>query len=98
VEPVKDYTREEQADRPPLSTDPLNRLVDAARPESMTARHFAELVNAFVVGGSKPETEARIRELLVRWRDQQTEFQAVAEESFLLREAIPRSRRLCGLG
>lgn len=98
VEPVKDYTREELAETPPLSSDPLNRLVDAVRPESMTARHFSELVDAFVAGGSKPGTEAEIRALLARWRDHQVELQPLAEESYLLKEVMPLSRHLSALG
>ena len=41
VEPVKDYTREETATEPATSATPLNRVVDAVRPESATARQFA---------------------------------------------------------
>jgi hexosaminidase len=98
VEPVKDYTREELAERTPVSSDPLNRLVDAARPESMTARRFAALVDAFMAGDSKPGTEAEIRTLLGRWRDQQVELQPLADESFLVKEALPLSRSLSMLG
>ena len=98
VEPVKDYAREELAERTPVSSDPLNRLVDAARPESMTARHFAALVDAFVAGGSKPGTEAEIRTWLGRWRDQLVDVQPLAEESFLVKESLPLSRSLSMLG
>ncbi len=42
VEPVKDYTREETAPAPATSATPLNRVVDAVRPESITARKFAD--------------------------------------------------------
>src|SRR6185436_8800221 len=37
LEPVKDYTREETAPAPATSASPLNRVVDAVRPESVTA-------------------------------------------------------------
>src|SRR2546428_5098202 len=37
VEPVKDYNRSELAAADPTSADPLNRLVDAARPERLKA-------------------------------------------------------------
>ena len=41
LEPVKNYTREETATEPATSAKPLNRVVDAVRPESATARQFA---------------------------------------------------------
>ena len=50
VEPVKDYNRGDQAATEPTSADPLNRLVDAARPESLTARRFAEQVDQVLSG------------------------------------------------
>ena len=50
VEPVKDYAREESPPLGATSFTPLNRLVDAARPESATARHFAGMVDALLAG------------------------------------------------
>src|SRR5580704_17858294 len=44
---------------------PLNRLVDAARPESETAREFAALVDRL----NDPMNRERIRTWLVAWRD-----------------------------
>src|SRR5207247_151026 len=68
AEPVKDYTREDTAAVVPTSLTPLNRVVDAARPESDTARQFSDMVNALLSGKAKPGTEAQIRTLLSRWR------------------------------
>ncbi len=45
VEPVKGYARSSSGIHYTQQT-PLNRLVDAARPESITARHFANEVQA----------------------------------------------------
>jgi hexosaminidase len=98
VEPVKDYTREELAPEPATSATPLNRLVDAARPESETARHFAELVDSQAAGKLKPGTEAQIRTMLSRWRDNDTDLQPQPEGSFLLKEAAPISKNLSALG
>ena len=53
VEPVKDYTREETAPAPATSASPLNRVVDAVRPESATARQFADAVNELLGGELK---------------------------------------------
>jgi len=59
MEPVKDYAREETATVVPTSATPLNRLVDAARPESDTARRFADLVNV-IVSGQANNTETKV--------------------------------------
>ena len=98
LEPVKDYTREETAPAPATSASPLNRVVDAVRPESATARQFADAVNELVGGTPKPGSEARIRELLSRWRDRQVELQPQNEKSLLLKEVTPISQNLSALG
>ena len=98
VEPVKDYTREETAPAPATSASPLNRVVDAVRPESATARHFADAVNELLGGAAKPGSEARVRNLLSRWRDNQVELQPQFEKSLLLKEVAPISQNLSALG
>lgn len=98
LEPVKDYTREETAPAPATSASPLNRVVDAVRPESATARQFAEAVNELAGGAAGPGTEARIRELLNRWRDNQVELQPQFGKSMLLQEVAPVSLNLSALG
>ena len=98
VEPVKGYARHAQAITEPTAATPLNRLIDAARPESMTARHFAELVNALVAGQIKPGTEVQIRALLTRWRDNDANLQPLVEHSALLQEVVPVSQDLSALG
>ena len=98
LEPVKDYTREETATEPATSAKPLNRVVDAVRPESTTARQFADSVNALVAGSSRPGTEARVRSLLERWRDSQVTLQPLFDKSLLLREVAPISQSLSALG
>ena len=98
VEPVKDYTRENIAAAPATSASPLNRVVDAARPESATARQFSGEVDALVGGTAKPGSEARVRELLGRWRDNQVALQPQFEKSLLLQEVAPISQNLSALG
>jgi hexosaminidase len=98
LEPVKDYTREETATEVATSAKPLNRVVDAVRPESATARQFSDSVNALVSGSSKPGTEARARALLSRWRDNQVELQPLFDKSLLLKEVAPLSQNLSALG
>jgi hexosaminidase len=98
LEPVKGYTREETATEPATSAKPLVRVVDAVRPESATARQFADSVNALVTGKSRPGTEALVRSLLSQWRDNQVELQPLFEKSSLLREVAPISQNLSALG
>jgi len=94
VEPVKDYTREEIARVEATSLSPLNRVIDAARPESATARHFADLVDAMIAGRGSIDTKAEVRALLTRWRDNQTKLEPLQTESFLLKEIAPLSQEL----
>jgi hexosaminidase len=98
VEPVKGYSRSKLATVEATAATPLNRLVDAARPESCPARHFATLVDQLVAGGMKPETESQVRTLLARWRDNDASLEPVARDSFLLQEVVPISRELSALG
>jgi hexosaminidase len=97
VEPVKDYNRGDQATVEPTSADPLNRLVDAARPESMTARKFAIEVDQVLSGKADPETKTQIKSQLTLWRDNQVKLKPLAEQSFLLKEVLPLSQDLSSL-
>ncbi len=98
VEPVKGYSRENLAASEPTALTPLNRVVDAARPESTVARRFSALVREFVSGHVKPGTEPQIRALLAEWRDNQEMLRPVAENSALLQEILPVSHDLSALG
>jgi hexosaminidase len=98
LEPVKGYTREETAPVPATSASPLNRVVDAVRPESATARQFADAVDQLLGSAAKPGSEARVRNLLSHWRDNQVELGSQFEQSLLLREVAPISQNLSALG
>jgi len=98
VEPVKQYARSDQAVTEPTSLMPLNRLVDAARPESLTARHFSALVDGLLSGQTRPGVEPELRAFLVRWRDNDAGLQAAGEQSFLIPEILPLSQDLSALG
>lgn len=98
VEPTKDYTRTEIFPQPPVKSTPLNRLADAARPESTEARHFAELVETYIQSGYKDSAaEAQIRASLVKWRENDANLQPVLDRSFLLVEDKPLSEDLAAL-
>ena len=98
VEPTKDYTRTEVFPQPPVKSTPLNRLADAARPESTVARQFAEMVETYLQSGHKDSAaEAQIRAWLVKWRDNDANLQPVLDRSFLLVEDKPLSEDLATL-
>jgi len=98
VEPVKGYARERMGPTEPSALMPLNRVIDASRPESIPARNFAMLVNEFVSGGIKPGMEGRIRATLTKWRDNAEELGRIAENSSILNEVMPVSQNLSALG
>jgi hexosaminidase len=97
VEPVKGYRREETSPVEPTSLIPLNRLIDTVRPESSTARHFADLVNALLAGQADASTDQQVREWLVLWKDNDAKLQPLETQSFLLKEVAPLSHNLSAL-
>jgi hexosaminidase len=94
VEPVKDYNREELAVVEATNLSPLNRVIDATRPESMTARRFGNLVDALIEGHADSEGKQEVRASLIRWRDNQSNLQPLESQSFLLTEIVPLSQDL----
>jgi hexosaminidase len=95
VEPVKDYTRGETAPYQAITTTPLNRVVDAVPPESDVARHFDEVVDAFLGGSCRDGNLAtRLRAQLTMWRDNDAALQSVALKSSFVKEVAPISQDL----
>ncbi len=98
VEPVKDYTRMDAVKGPWDFRAPLNRLVDAARPESDVARRFQESVQAYIQSGYKDRAaEEQIRARLTAWRDNDRKLRPALQQSFLLTEVAPLSEELSAL-
>ncbi len=91
VEPVKFYKR--SAARPYTNHTPLNRLVDAARPESQVARRFQLEVRGFLSGRSADASRA-IRRRLKSWRDNHQALMSAIRDAPLLEEVAPVSRNL----
>jgi hexosaminidase len=83
LEPAKMYSR--SSARKYTSATPLNRVVDAARPESAAARVF-------------PADLREARKWLERWRDQYDALQPAMAGSFLLKEVEPVSADVAALG
>ena len=97
VEPVKEYSREEA--RLYTSPTPLNRLVDATRPESDVAREFSSLVYRALAGGTDAiSSRDQLRHWLTLWRDNDAALQPALQDSFLLQELTPLSKDLAALG
>ncbi|MCX6620934.1 MAG: family 20 glycosylhydrolase, partial [Acidobacteria bacterium] len=76
---------------------PLNRLVDAARAESVPVRRLEERVARYLSAPSASE-EKEIRRELENWRDNHGRLEEALLSSFLLKEAGTLSRDLSRLG
>jgi hexosaminidase len=74
---------------------PLNRLVDAARPESSKARQFRKMVDEMLADApGYGRNRENIKEWLVLWRNNHSEIKPILEQSFLLNEILPLSESL----
>lgn len=99
VEPVKDYTRHRTAPSEPLSTTPMNRVVDAVPLESVEARHFASLVDKFISSSCQDTAaQSRLHSRLTVWRDNDASLQPLMLRSFLVKEVSANSQDLSQLG
>jgi len=95
LEPTKEYSREEFAKVPPTTLDPLNRLVDAVRPESEVARRFGTQVDAFTSSQCKDDAaKNQIRSSLVHWQANDARLQPLLSSNRLLQEASSLSQSL----
>lgn len=95
VEPVKDYKREELAVTEPLSTTPMNRVMDAIPLESDAGRHFGEWVDQYLAAScNDANTEAKLRARLMAWRDNDAKLQPLTQKSFLVKEVSGGSQQL----
>jgi hexosaminidase len=99
VEPVKDYNRWDDKNGPIDFHSPLTRLIDAAYPESDTARQFGALVNQYIQSGYKDQAAAsQIRTWLTLWRYNDAKVRPLLQQSSLLEEDITLSQNLAMLG
>jgi hexosaminidase len=90
-EPVKQYTRLNMREYTQMT--PLNRLVDAAKPESLQARKFENLVDEMLLSASRYNKNRFVIEALLKeWRDNHVLLLPILESSFLLKEIIPLSQ------
>ena len=95
LEHQKDYTREESATAEPTSFTPLNRLVDAAYPESEDSRRFSVAVDQYLASSCKDAVlAAQLRTQLLQWASIDARLQALQQRSQLAKEAAPASGAL----
>ncbi len=91
IEPVKNYNRNRL--RKQTQQSPLTRIVDAARPDSKTARKFRQTVSAFIRSG-KDKLSKKIEHKLKLWRDNHIRIIELAKHSPVLLEILPQSENL----
>jgi hexosaminidase len=96
VTPVKLYAR--GASRSYTSRTPLDRLVDAARPESEPARRFGEALDQALAAAPDFTDLERLRPTLSSWRDNHETLGPVLSASPRTVEALSLSRDLSALG
>ncbi|HTU34995.1 MAG TPA: beta-N-acetylhexosaminidase [Candidatus Acidoferrum sp.] len=78
---------------------PMNRLVDAAPPESESARDFTGSVDALIAGKfADRRAENEVRNQLVLWRDNDAQLEPLIAKSAVLKELAPVSANLSALG
>ena len=95
LEPVKGYARPHTKHYE--TTTPLNRLVDAVRPESDVARAFAGEVQRFLNKRASPTDLEGMRTVLAIWRDNDQRLAPALHGNSLLEEAVPLSQNLAGI-
>jgi hexosaminidase len=86
--------RDEQKYSSPI---PLNRLVDAARPESEPVRELSRSVQSWIETRGT-EDAARMNRVFAAWTANADEIRALAQGNFLLAEAQPIAENLSATG
>ncbi len=93
IEPVKQYRRYQQ--RPQTMLSPLTGLVDAARPDSATARHFNSNVDAFLADAPRfALNRSELERTLVEWQTASRALGPMIDRSPALQEARPLANDL----
>ena len=96
VEPVKYYSRPRTREYTQMT--PLDRLVDATRPESHKGRKFANMVERLLDDSPNTKVDNKtIREWLAEWQNNHEVLVPVLESSPALKEIIPLSEDVASL-
>ncbi len=73
---------------------PLNRLVDAARPDSAVARHFSGLVDRYLANRNEAASRSEIRQWLALWAGNDAKLEPLIARRQILKDAAPVSQVL----
>jgi hexosaminidase len=95
VEPLEDYQRSGTGHY--TQQTPLNRLMDAARPESDAARVFSRQVDALLADPAKRAGGEAVRARLREWQGLEVRLRPLLEREALLREAVPLAEEASAL-
>ena len=95
VQQVKFYKRHHQGVTY-TSYSPLTRVVDAARPESMTARNFSKMVDDFIENPQKSRVE-EIKYWLELWHGNHKNLLEIIQRSPILKEIVTMSEDLAAI-
>jgi hexosaminidase len=93
LEPVKDYNRE--LTQVYDVEQPLNQLVDAIPPESLTAREVNALARRSIL---EPSARPELRKWFTKWSKNDAQINPYLSKSFLRVRLIPLSQQLAALG
>lgn len=97
VEPVKEYRRGDQ--RPSTMLSPLTGFVDAARPDSESARKIARMVDSLLSDAPKFQLYASdLKSRFSQWSDAEAELNPIVDRNPALHEIKPLTRDLSALG
>jgi len=92
IEPIKIYSRHQH--RTYTSSSPFTRVVDAARPDSKTARDFRALVERFLMDRENVDLKNTLARWLRKWEANHERLQAVMQKSPVLKEMAGQSENL----
>ena len=96
IEPVKEYRRYQM--RPQTMLSPLTGLVDAARPDSETARQFASNVDAFLADAPRFALYGpNLEHTLAEWQTASRALGPIVDRSPALQEARPLANNLSAI-
>src|SRR5437870_11323839 len=96
IEPVKEYRRYQMRSQTMLS--PLTGLVDAARPDSETARQFAAHVDAFLSDAPRFSLyRPNLEHTLAEWQSASRALGPMIDRSPALQEARPLANNLSAI-
>ena len=96
VTPVKQYRRGGR--RVYTSSSALDRLVDAARPDSVAMRTFQNELDKYLLSPPDARNDAALRAIFTTWRDNHAVLEPILTASPLGQEGRPLSRDLAALG